>query len=102
MNFTRQYRRFVLKIKQEGKSGSQSESVEKLCRKIEKATDKLRSECGGSNINEGEDADDIRFSDKVLGDVKRFIAVMLFTVLKFYQFPQNVGQMPEASGKVIS
>lgn len=29
--------------------------------------------------------DDVRFSDKVLGDVKRIIAILLFTAFKFYQ-----------------
>jgi hypothetical protein len=28
--------------------------------------------------------DDIRFSDKVLGDAKRMIAIILFTTIKFY------------------
>jgi hypothetical protein len=31
-----------------------------------------------------EDQYDINFSDKVLGDVKRFIASMLFMVMRFY------------------
>jgi len=31
-----------------------------------------------------DEIDDIRFSDKVLGDVKRIIAVLLFTIIRFY------------------
>lgn len=34
-------------------------------------------------------SEDIRFSDKVLGDVKSFIAVSLFTVMRFYMSACN-------------
>ena len=40
-----------------------------------------------SQLDEGSsngEEDDIRFSDKVLGDTKRMIAILLFTTIKFY------------------
>jgi hypothetical protein len=37
--------------------------------------------------------DDIKFSDKVLGDVKQLIAVSLFTVLRFYMSACNQDDM---------
>jgi hypothetical protein len=40
-----------------------------------------------SQLEEGSsygEEDDIRFSDKVLGDAKRMIAIILFTTIKFY------------------
>jgi len=42
---------------------------------IEEETRRLRLKTGD---------DQARFSDKVLGDIKRFIAFLLFLVLRFY------------------
>jgi hypothetical protein len=88
--FTREYRQYVLKKS----NGDPNESVNVICKRIERATEKLRcaqSDCShmsqvstkGDETDDQED--DIRFSDKVLGDVKRLIAIMLFTVFRFYQ-----------------
>jgi len=51
--------------------------VQDLENKIERATIKLR-DIYKADLNE------VKFSDKVLGDAKRFIAIMLFTALRFY------------------
>jgi len=69
-------------LKRHSEKDSKAE-VSHLCKKIERATLKLRNE---SMVTGGEsEDDDVRFSDKVLGDAKRFIAILLFTTFKFYQ-----------------
>ena len=77
--FTRQYRSYVLKKQ----SQSKDEAVSMLCHRIDRATVKLKSNEASNHISSEDD--DIRFSDKVLGDVKRVIAISLFTAFKFYQ-----------------
>lgn len=68
--FTKQYQKFVDK-----KKGSTS--VKELSQKIEKETVKLRQE-------HSDEAFEINFSDKILGDAKRFIAILLFIAMRFY------------------
>jgi SpoVK/Ycf46/Vps4 family AAA+-type ATPase len=77
-HFTREFRPYVLKRGKDTKT-----DIKHLCKKIERATMRLRSETSSMSEASTEE-DDVRFSDKVLGDVKRFIAIMLFTTFKFY------------------
>ena len=90
--FTRQFRGYVLKGKCDGKDASHK--VDLLCKRIDKATVKLRHDHSSGQLSQNNssastkaeegDEDDIRFSDKVLGDAKRMIAILLFTTLRFY------------------
>ncbi len=48
--------------------------------------------------------DDVRFSDKVLGDVKRVIALMLFSIIRFYQIQPHIEyeeELNQASSKIF-
>ena len=58
--------------------------VGSMLKRIEKATIRLRESESSSEPSSDDAIDDIRFSDKVLGDVKRIIAVLLFTIVRFY------------------
>lgn len=67
-HFTHKYKSFVLKEK--------DSSAKDLAAKIESATIQLREE--------NSEEQDVNFSDLVLGDVKRFIGILLFTTIHFY------------------
>ena len=75
-HFTRYYRKYVVKEK--------DSKVGNMLKRIEKATIRLRESESSSEMFSSDETDDIRFSDKVLGDVKRIIAVLLFTIIRFY------------------
>lgn len=75
-HFTRHYRKYVVKEK--------DSKVGNMLKRIEKATIRLRESESSSEMFPHDEIDDIRFSDKVLGDVKRIIAVLLFTIVRFY------------------
>lgn len=86
VNFTKEYKRFVLKPKRQ-----ESQAVHKLSQKIEKATEKLKHDLliHATEESEIEQIRDVNFSDRVLGDVKKFIAILLFSVLRFYMPVMN-------------
>lgn len=58
--------------------------VSNMLKRIERATIRLRESEQSEAFSSEEPIDDIRFSDKVLGDVKRMVAVLLFTIIRFY------------------
>ena len=61
-------------------------TVQHLANRIEDETYKLRNQFQN-------EAMDIRFSDKILIDVKRFIAILLFTALRFYSASLKHGDL---------
>lgn len=68
--FVHHYKGYVNK-----KTGSVT--AQDLTTKIERETIKLRKIYHDDTL-------DVNFSDKVLGDTKKFIAILLFTALRFY------------------
>ena len=74
-----------------------------MLKRIERATIRLLESEQSEAFSSEEPIDDIRFSDKVLGDVKRMVAVLLFTIIRFYQLQPHTEYDEEinAASKIV-
>ncbi|CDW91387.1 UNKNOWN [Stylonychia lemnae] len=87
--YTRQYRKYVLKKK----TGEKISTIQDLSQKIEQATVRLRKDQWDQLSSDSQKEQlDINLSDKILGDVKKYIAIQLFAVLRFYMAAINQDQ----------